>query len=178
MNIQDTPLPDLRVIEARLIPDERGAFRPLFSSSELKAAGLDIEIKAVSYSVSKKDVIRGMHFQSPPDEYTKIIYVSHGRITDVAVDIRKGSPTYGKYFAVDVTALNGKCVVIPPGFAHGFASREDGTVMHYAQSTQWAPAHYFGIAYNSFGYDWGVRDPILSDRDKAHPALADFKSPF
>lgn len=178
MIIQETPLEGLLVFEARRIADERGAFRPVFSSAQLHEAGLDIQIKSVSYSISQKDVIRGMHFQSPPAQYTKIIYVSHGCITDVALDIRRNSATYGMFFAVEVTEQNGKCVIIPPGFAHGFASRQDATVMHYAQSTEWVPDHYLGIRYDSFGYDWGIEHPILSARDKAHPTLQNAASVF
>lgn len=178
IDIYETPLKGLLVINAMPIADERGAFRPVLSFRELQKAGLDIRINAISYSISQKNVIRGMHFQSPPAQYTKIIYISHGCIIDVAVDIRKKSATFGEYFAQEVTAENGKCLIIPPGFAHGFAAMEDETVMHYAQSAEWAPSHYFGIRYDSFGYDWGIASPILSERDRAHPALKDFVSPF
>lgn len=178
IKVSDTPLEGLKVLEAMPIIDRRGAFRKVFSAEEFIAAGLDTKIMEFFYSINMKDVIRGMHFQTPPAEHTKIVYVSTGSITDVAVDIRKGSATYGKYFSIELSAENGKYLYVPAGFAHGFASREDGTMVHYAQTSGYNKECDGGIRYDSFGYDWKVAEPILSDRDKGHPALSDFASPF
>lgn len=178
MQIYDTPLAGLKMLESIPIKDARGEFSPIFSANEFLEAGLDMQVRATSYSVSQKDVIRGMHFQVPPAQYTKMIYVITGSITDVVVDIRRGSTTYGKHFALEMRAGDGKCIFIPSGFAHGFVSRENNTVVHYVQSREWDPKHYKGISYDSFGYDWAVQNPVVSERDSQQTALADFISPF
>ncbi len=130
------------------------------------------------YSVSSKGVLRGMHFQTPPSAYAKLVYVSHGRVLDVALDIRKGSPTYGKALAKELSLEAATALYLPSGFAHGFLSLEDGSVVNYAQTAGYDPAHDGGIRLDSFGFDWGVASPILSDRDKTFPTLAAFDSPF
>lgn len=174
----NTPLAGLKVIVSKSAEDVRGEFHKLFSAEEFAKLGLNAEIKEFFYSINRKDVIRGMHFQTPPAQHTKIVYVSAGSITDVVVDIRKGSVTYGKYFAAELNGKDGKYLYIPAGFAHGFASKEDGTVVHYAQSSSYNKECDCGIAFDSFGYDWGVKNPIMSDRDKRHCALGDYDSPF
>lgn len=178
IKVYDTPLAGLKVLESERLSDVRGSLRVLFTAGEMESAGIDIKIKTLFYSINKKDVIRGMHFQTPPAVQAKIVYVSAGRITDAAVDIRKHSATYGKYFAIELCGDDDKCLFIPPGFAHGFASRKDGTIVHYAQSCEYNKECGGGIRYDSFGYDWQVSSPILSDKDKKHPALIDFASPF
>lgn len=178
IKVEDTPLAGLKILTADTACDIRGGFRKLFSAEEFYAAGLDADIREFFYSINKKDVIRGMHFQTPPAQHTKIVYVSSGRITDVAVDIRKRSKTYGQYFATELTGNNGKYLFIPAGFAHGFASREDNTIVHYAQTSTFNKECDCGIAFDSIGYDWQIASPILSPRDKTHCALQNYDSPF
>jgi dTDP-4-dehydrorhamnose 3,5-epimerase len=119
-----------------------------------------------------------MHFQIPPQDHTKLVYVPHGAVTDVVLDLRKGSPTFGGHIAVELSAENHMMLYIPVGCAHGFISREDGTRVVYLQSTMRSAEHEAGIRFDSFGMDWGVNDPIVSKRDQVFQTLGEFDSPF
>lgn len=176
--IHDTDLEGLKIIETNHFVDERGMFHKFFSKEEYKSLGLDCEFAEDYYSINKKNVIRGMHFQIPPADHVKLVYVTSGRIVDVCLDIRKNSKTYGKWFSVELSADVAKCIYIPKGFAHGFVSLEDNTCVHYMQTTCYNKDCDCGISYKSFGFDWGVDNPIVSGRDLVHPDFKDFKSPF
>lgn len=178
MKFVDTPIGDLKVFEPRLFEDSRGKFIKTFTDDFFKAQGLDIEIKESYYSISHKDVIRGMHFQMPPHDHAKIVYVPHGHIIDVVVDIRKGSLTYGECFATELSERNGRVLIIPKGLAHGFRSLQDHTNVTYMQSSCYAPEHDGGIRFDSFGFDWECTAPRLSERDLAFATLEHFDSPF
>jgi len=178
MEIIGTPLSGLLVLQAVPFCDARGGFQKPFSEITFREYGLTAGFKEFYYSVNRKDVIRGMHFQTPPCDHDKLVYVSRGRIVDVVVDIRKASPTFGKYFETELNAVDGASLFIPRGFAHGFCSLEDGTVVNYAQTSCYDREHDAGISYRSFGYNWPVSDPILSDRDLSFPGLQHFNSPF
>lgn len=176
--IHDTDLEGLKIIETNHFVDERGMFHKFFSKEEYKSLGLDCEFGEDYYSVNKKNVIRGMHFQIPPADHVKLVYVTSGKIVDVCLDIRKNSKTYGRWFSVELSANVAKCIYIPKGFAHGFVSLEDNTCVHYMQTTCYNKDCDCGISYKSFGFDWGVDNPIVSGRDLVHPDFKDFKSPF
>lgn len=178
MRFIQTPIEGLMVFEPTLFTDERGKFVKTYNDDFFRAHGLDITIKESYYSLSAKDVIRGMHFQTPPHDHIKIVYVPNGKIIDVVLDIRKGSPSYGTFFDIELSSENGKILIIPKGLAHGFKSIEDNTNVTYMQTSCYAPENDFGIHYNSFGYDWRVSEPKLSERDASFVFLDSFESPF
>jgi len=178
MNILSTHINDLYILENPCIEDERGYFHKPFNMDEFRKYGLYTDFREFYYSVSKKHVIRGMHFQIPPHEHTKLVYVSKGSILDVVLDIRKKSDTFGSCFSMEITAKEGKSLYIPKGCAHGFLSLEEDTVVNYAQTSGYSKECDKGILYNSFGFDWNVQSGVVSERDRQFPKLSDFKSPF
>ena len=135
MTINKTSFEGLLVLETINFQDNRGGFQKLFNFDFFKENGLETDFKEFYYSVSQKNVVRGMHFQLPPFDHTKLVYVSKGRIKDVCLDIRKQSATYGKCFSIELDDKQGKYLYIPKGFAHGFISLEDGSIVNYAQTS-------------------------------------------
>lgn len=174
----NTEFEGLKIIETNNFQDERGLFHKYFSKDDFSSLGLDTDFKESYYSINKKNVIRGMHFQIPPADHTKLVYVISGKIIDVCLDIRKNSKTYGKCFSVELSGAVAKCIYIPKGFAHGFVSLEDNTCVHYMQTSCYNKECDKGICYDSFGYSWNITNPIVSGRDLTHPKLNDFQSPF
>lgn len=179
MNILPTKLEGVFVIETKLFEDNRGVFVKTFHEETFKDFGLESKFKESFYSISKKNVVRGMHFHLPPKDHAKLVYVTCGSVLDIILDIRKSSPTYGKHITVEISQKNNKMVYIPVGCAHGFLSKEDGTCMVYLQSGMHSPAHDSGIRLDSFGVELGNNeDTIISERDLKFVPLADFDSPF
>jgi len=178
MKIIETPISGLFVLETKNFQDERGAFQKLFNEQYFKDNGLDCDFKELYYSVNNKDVIRGMHFQLPPHDHVKMVYVSKGRILDVVLDLRKGSASYGNYFAIELNEHDARYLYIPKGLAHGFASLEQDSIVNYAQTSCYAPDHDCGIDRNSFGFVWPVENPIVSGRDLTFRKFSEFQSPF
>lgn len=178
MEIKSTVFEGLYLLETINFQDDRGGFQKLFNYDFFHAQGLDTDFKESYYSVSRKNVIRGMHFQLPPFEHTKLVYVSKGRILDVVVDIRKQSSTFGKCFSIELDDRKAQYLYIPKGFAHGFLSLEEGSIVNYAQTSCYSKEHDCGVAYSSIGYNWGVDKPIVSGRDLTFEQLENFKSPF
>lgn len=178
MRIIETKIEGLEFLEPIVFEDPRGKFIKTFNDDFFKENGLDIEIKETYYSISHKDVIRGMHFQTPPHDHLKLVYVPSGKIIDVVLDIRKGSPTYGKFFEIELSSDNARVLIIPKGLAHGFKSLEDNTNVTYMQTSSYAPECDRGIRYDSFSYDWNITIPKISDRDKEFKKFCDFDSPF
>lgn len=178
MILVETPIDGLKILEPRIFEDARGKFIKTFTHDFFIKNTLDIHIKETYYSISKKDVIRGMHFQTPPHDHLKLVYVPFGKIIDVVLDIRKNSSTFGKYFSCELSSNNGKVLIIPKGLAHGFKSLEDNTNVTYMQTTCYAPNHDSGIKYDSFGFDWHCNNPQLSDRDESFPNFNELHSPF
>jgi dTDP-4-dehydrorhamnose 3,5-epimerase len=178
MNIIPGTLDGIRIIEPDTFPDDRGGLTKIFHKAVFAEHGMNTTFEESYYSTSKKDVIRGMHFQIPPHDHIKLVYVPQGKIMDVVVDIRKGSPTYGKFETFELSAENHKMIYIPSGFAHGFVSLEDDSQVVYLQSTMRSADHEGGISYDSFGVDWNVENPIVSKRDQTFQKLADYQTPF
>ena len=174
----DTPLEGLKILKTRVFEDNRGVFKKIFSANEFEQLNLTTELKESYFSVNKKNVIQGMHFQIPPADHVKIVYVVSGKITDVVLDIRKDSETYGKVFSVELNGEDGKFIYIPKGFAHGFISHADNIIVHYLQTTCYNAECDCGISYNSIDYNWDVKNPVISERDLLHPDFKDFNSPF
>jgi len=158
--------------------DSRGVFRKPFNEKSFINLKLHSDFKECYYSISRKNVIRGMHFQIPPYEHEKLVFVPYGKVLDVVLDIRKNSKTYGNVFDIILSGENGKCLYVPKGCAHGFKSKENGTIVMYLQTTIYNKDFDCGIRYNSFGYDWKCNTPIISSRDKKLDEFAKFISPF
>lgn len=177
----DTPLPGLLVIQPQVVSDARGVFLESFRRDLFSENGVVPELVQDNCSVSARGVLRGMHFQTPPAELGKLVWVAMGRAYDAAVDLRTGSPTYGKWFGLELTGENHTMIYVPPGFAHGFLALEDNTVFLYKQSGYYSPEHEGGLRYDDpdVGILWPMREElIVSDRDAASPLLKDFQSPF
>jgi dTDP-4-dehydrorhamnose 3,5-epimerase len=158
--------------------DARGTFVKTFHETTLAQAGIEFTLRESYYSFSKKDVIRGMHFQLPPHQHAKVVFCPQGAILDVIVDLRRHSSTYGHHYATELSAANHKAYYIPEGFAHGFRALTDDAMTYYLVSSVYSAAHDAGIRYDSIGYDWEVHQPILSARDLSFGTLADFDSKF
>lgn len=178
MKIIETNISGLKILEPRIFEDTRGKFIKTFTNDFFKDSELNIDIKETYYSISNKDVIRGMHFQTPPYDHIKLVYVPAGKIIDVVLDIRKNSLTYGEYFSCELSSDNGKVLIIPRGLAHGFKSLQDNTNVTYMQTTCYAPNNDGGVRYDSFGFDWDCETPKMSDRDLIFPSLKEFDTPF
>lgn len=178
MTIEKTPIEGLLILQTNNFHDNRGSFQKLFNYDFFKEHGLATDFKEFYYSLNRKNVLRGMHFQTPPAEHVKMVYVSYGRIKDAVVDLRKDSVTYGQVFTIELDAEQGRYLYIPAGLAHGFVSLEDNTIVNYAQTSCYDREHDCGIDSMSVGIDWGVVEPIRSGRDLMFPKLEDFNSPF
>lgn len=173
-----TPLKDALVITLPASTDNRGLFVKTFHDTTLQAAGINFDLKESYFSISKKDVIRGMHFQTPPHQHSKIVFCPQGAILDVIVDLRKNSATYGQYFAHELSQKNHKALYIPEGFAHGFKALSDDAMTYYLVTSEHNKAHDMGIRYDSIGLDWQVEQPIISDRDLSFITLQEFETTF
>jgi dTDP-4-dehydrorhamnose 3,5-epimerase len=178
MKITPTQLQGVFVIETDLFQDERGAFIKTFHKDTFEAQKIHVDFKESFYSLSKKGVIRGMHFHLPPKAHAKLVYVTSGAVLDVILDMRKDSPTYGKYTSIELSAENHKMTFIPIGCAHGFLSLEDNTCMVYLQSGVYDKECDAGVTHDSFGMVWPIENPIMSKRDKEFIKFTEFNSPF
>jgi dTDP-4-dehydrorhamnose 3,5-epimerase len=178
MDFIETAIPGLFIIKPRVFEDSRGVFVKNFQAAKFESRGLESGFRELFYSYSRKGVIRGMHFQKPPHDHAKLVYVTAGAVRDVIVDLRRGSPAYGQAVSAELSAVNHQAVYIPRGCAHGFLSLEDGSCVNYLQTTEHEPSADSGIRYDSFGFDWECAAPVLSDRDRAFPSFADFDTPF
>jgi dTDP-4-dehydrorhamnose 3,5-epimerase/CDP-3, 6-dideoxy-D-glycero-D-glycero-4-hexulose-5-epimerase len=173
-----TSIAGLFIVSNPIFYDERGSFKKVFSRDDFERLSIESDFSELYYSISKKDVIRGMHFQLPPMDHVKMVYVINGKILDVCLDLRRSSETYGKYFSCALSGDDDKYLYIPRGIAHGFASLEDNTIVHYAQTTCYSKEHDSGIRYDSFGFDWNIENPIVSGRDQSFQQLTDFVTVF
>ncbi len=163
------------LIEDICVQDSRGSFTKVFNETIFQNYGLCTYYKEFYYSVSNKDVIRGMHFQLPPSDHEKLVYVPEGEITDVLLDLRRFSTTYGLFFESVLSADNHRSIYIPRGIAHGFKSNRDQTIVVYQVSTVYDAGVDAGIRYDSFGYDWQVEVPVISERDLRFPGFEQYK---
>lgn len=173
-----TPFQGLFLVKTDIFCDGRGKFVKYFNASLFKENGLEYKFEEVYFSISRKNVLRGLHFQIPPADHAKIVYVSKGSVLDVALDIRRDSPTFGQCFSAILDENCGFCVFIPKGFAHGFLSLEKDSVFNSIQSSSYSAAYERGIRFDSFGFDWGCSCPVVSEKDSALPRFADFDTPF
>ena len=182
MEIIKTGIEGLLILEPRIFQDARGYFFESFSQREFEEKVGPVHFVQDNESMSTYGVMRGLHFQRPPYTQTKLVRCVSGRVLDVAVDIRQGSPTYGQHVAVELTAENHRQFFIPKGFAHGFAVLSETAVFQYKCDEFYHPEADAGISIldDSLGIDWRIPmdKAILSDKDTRHGMLADFQSPF
>ncbi len=180
MEIKTTPIPDLFIIQPKVFEDERGYFFESYSKSVFEKQGIDVEFVQDNQSLSQKGVLRGLHFQNPPFAQGKLVRAIKGAIFDVAVDLRKLSPTYGYHFDIELNEKNKTMLWIPPGFAHGFLTLEDNTIFSYKCSNIYNKASEDSILWNdpTLSINWDVNNPILSEKDKTGQLFKDFKSMF
>ena len=180
MNITQTALPGVLLLEPKRFGDARGFFSECWNRQTLAGHGIEIDFVQDNHSMSAAvGTLRGLHFQAPPSAQAKLVRCGRGCLFDVAVDIRKGSPTYGQWVGYELSYDNGLQLLIPEGFAHGFVTREPDTEIIYKCSDFYDAEADGGIAWDSCGIDWGLSGaPVLSGKDAAAPALADFDSPF
>ncbi len=177
MQLQPLDIAGAYLLENFVATDHRGTFVKTFHADIFAAHGLDTQFQEGYHSVSGPNVLRGMHFQLPPHDHAKLVYAVAGRILDVILDLRADSPTYGKSLGIQLDSFR-QSVYIPRGCAHGFAALDAHNIVMYLVSSVYTPEADAGIRWDSFGFDWPVKNPVLSDRDAAFGTLANFKSPF
>ena len=178
MQLTDLPLAGAKLITLPAFTDNRGLFVKSFQNTLLQQSGIDFKLEESYFSISGKDVIRGMHFQAPPHEHSKIVFCPKGAILDLIIDLRKGSATFGSYHAEVLSEENHRAYFIPEGFAHGFKALTAGAMTYYLVSSEYHKESDTGIRWDSFGFDWDVAEPVVSARDQAFAGFADFDSPF
>ena len=180
MEIIETNLKGLLVIKPKVFEDERGYFFESYNYQLFKQAGLDFNFVQDNQSLSQKGVLRGLHFQNNPNAQGKLVRVISGSVFDVAVDIRKKSPTYGQWFGLELTEQNKWMMYIPEGFAHGFATLQDFTVFSYKCTNFYNKASEDCIFWNDsdLAINWPIENPILSDKDLLGKHMKDFNSLF
>src|SRR5688500_2285073 len=173
----ETPISDVKLLVPKKWGDHRGFFSEVYSRKTLAALGLDVEFVQDNHSLSaEKGVVRGLHYQVPPFAQGKLVRVVRGAVLDVAVDIRRASPTFGRHVRAVLSADNWQQVYVPPGFAHGFVTLEANTEVLYKVTDYYAPEHERGVLWNdpALGIDWGIdpRSATLSKKDREYPPLA------
>ncbi len=167
-----TPLAGAWILEPEIFPDARGYFARLFSTGELRAHGVQAEFPHVHMAHNRaRGTIRGMHMQAPPHDEVKIVRCSAGRIWDVALDLRAGSPTFGRWHAVELTAADHRMYCLPQGIAHGYQTLEDDTRVEYHISAEYTPSAAVGVRYDDprFGISWPLPVTVISERDRTWP---------
>ncbi|MDD4829079.1 MAG: dTDP-4-dehydrorhamnose 3,5-epimerase [Bacteroidales bacterium] len=180
MKIIKTPIPDLLVVEPSVFNDQRGYFFEVYNQERYFNNNMQMQFVQDNESKSGKNVLRGLHFQKPPFAQGKLVRVIQGKVLDVAVDIRKGSPTYGSYHAVELDAISKRMFYIPEGFAHGFLTMEEDTIFAYKCTNYYNKESEGSLLWSdeTIGIKWNIENPILSEKDKISPLFKDFNSPF
>lgn len=180
MQIEPTALSDVLVLTPARFADERGFFSESWSRRTLAEAGIELpDFVQDNHSLSRQaGTVRGLHYQAPPHAQGKLVRCGRGAIFDVAVDARRGSPTFGRWIGIELSYENGRQLWVPPGFLHGFVTREPDSEIIYKCTAHYDRASDGAVRWDSLGIDWGVDDPVLSDKDRAAPAFANWVSPF
>lgn len=180
MEIITTKISDLLIVKPAVFEDNRGYFFESYNKEKFLSQGIDQNFVQDNESKSMKGVLRGLHFQAPPFAQGKLVRVMKGAVLDVAVDIRKNSPTYGQWASIELTESNKMMYWVPPGFAHGFVTLEDNTVFFYKCTNVYNKASEGSIRWNDphLNINWSVENPILSEKDQISPLFKDFVSPF
>lgn len=181
MNVIKTALDGVVIIEPDVFADERGFFMETFEEKRYQEAlGIAERFVQDNLSMSKKGVLRGLHYQIPPFGQGKLVSVLSGKVLDVAVDIRSRSPTFGQHVTVELSGENHRQFFMPAGFAHGFVVLSDTAIFSYKCTNVYSKEHDRGVLWNdpALGIDWGVADPIVSEKDQQHPLLADIAKEY
>ena len=180
MEVLTTPLSGLYIIKPKVFEDERGHFFESWSKKVFQEHNIHDDFVQDNQSLSSEGVLRGLHFQAPPHAQGKLVRVIKGAVLDVAVDIRKGSPTYGQHFKIELSETNKLQFFIAPGFAHGFLTLQNQTIFAYKCTGYYHKASEGTLLWNDpqLAIDWGADLPVISDKDKAGVLLKDFDSPF
>ncbi|MBI4306878.1 MAG: dTDP-4-dehydrorhamnose 3,5-epimerase [Chloroflexi bacterium] len=175
---QATVIPGCFVLKPTLLSDHRGRFVKTFHAGHFKDLGLVCDFKEQYYSTSDAKVLRGLHFQGPPYEYDKLVFCVSGSVFDTVVDLRVGSPAYGKYVVTELSSDLGNEIYIPHGLAHGFYVLSETATLLYNVTTVYHPSHDMGIRWDSLAIPWPDREPTISERDARLPLFSGFASPF
>jgi len=181
MRLIETGLPGLALLEPKVFRDERGFFLEMYSRAAFASLGIHADFVQDNHAYSATPfVLRGLHFQKPPFTQAKLVWVVRGRALDVAVDLRRGSPTFGRSYCVELSAENFKRLFIPRGFAHGYMTLEPDTEFIYKVDAPYDAASDAGILWNDpeLAVPWPAHEPVLSAKDRALPTLKDFETPF
>src|SRR5882757_3822205 len=182
MKITETSIKGLMIIEPQVFNDGRGYFFESYSKTKFAAAGIAIDFVQDNQSLSQKGAVRGLHAQSAPHAQAKLVRVIRGRVLDVAIDVRKSSPTYGKYETIELSGDNQLQFLIPEGFLHGFATLEDDTIFTYKVNNYYSKECEVGVKWNdpTLAINWGIaeQDALISPKDAVLPEFAGFVSPF
>jgi dTDP-4-dehydrorhamnose 3,5-epimerase len=178
LQIEKLPIPGCFILSTDVQRDGRGAFVKLYQESVFRDAGLETSFQEEYYSVSVDGTIRGLHFQSPPTDHAKIVCCIAGKAFDAIVDLRIGSPAFGKYASLELEEGDGCMVYIAKGCAHGFQALRDGSILHYRVSSEYDPLCDKGVRWDSAGIAWPKAVSAISSRDTGFPCMADFASPF
>jgi dTDP-4-dehydrorhamnose 3,5-epimerase len=182
MKVIETPLKGVLIIEPRIFDDARGYFYESYNKARFTEAGIAVDFVQDNQSLSQKGAVRGLHGQADPFAQGKLVRVINGKALDVAVDIRKGSTTYGEHFSIELSGENKRQLWIPAGFLHGFSTLENDTIFTYKVNNYYDKASEIGVIWNDpdLGIDWGIdqNTAILSPKDELLPKFKDFTSPF
>jgi dTDP-4-dehydrorhamnose 3,5-epimerase len=180
LQIEPTALPGVMILTPARHGDERGFFSESWNRETLAAHGIAIDFVQDNHSMSARPgTLRGLHFQSPPHAQDKLVRCGRGRLYDVAVDVRRGSPSYGAWVGVELSFENGRQLLVPQGFLHGFVTRDPDTEIVYKCSDRYAPECDGAVRWDSVGIDWALEgEPVLSGKDAVAQSLAEFDTPF
>jgi dTDP-4-dehydrorhamnose 3,5-epimerase len=176
--LNSTLIPDCYEIQPHILDDNRGRFVKVFQSAAFTELCLETYFSEEYYSKSHKGVVRGMHFQTPPADHVKLVYCVHGDVFDVVLDLRIGSPSYGRTATFKLSAKQGNCIYIPRGMAHGFCATSESATLINKVSNVHSPEHDAGVLWNTIDFDCPLDSAVISKRDVGFQKLANFKSPF
>lgn len=177
-HVTPSPIHDLLIVNIDYFKDDRGFFMETWNKSDFEAAGIRANFVQDSHSASGRGVLRGMHYQDMKAPMAKLVRCTAGRILDVAIDLRTSSPTFGKWFGMELTAENKTMLYVPEGFAHGFLTLTDHCEVQYKQTAFYDPQAEGGIAWNDpeVGIPWPITDPLLSTKDQQQPTLKEYRA--
>jgi dTDP-4-dehydrorhamnose 3,5-epimerase len=180
MNLQliETKIPGCFELQTLNISDNRGCFVKTFHAAQFESLGLRTDWAEQYYSLSQPGVLRGLHFHLPPNDHAKLVYCVAGRVLDVAVDLRKGSPTFGEHISLELSARRANMLYLPAGLAHGFSTYDEQATMVYNVTSVYYPESDAGIHWSSISEKWPISEPLVSERDRQFPSLREFQSPF
>jgi dTDP-4-dehydrorhamnose 3,5-epimerase len=178
MCLSATPIPGCAVIELPTYSDARGIFVKNYQDEQFRSLGLSTHFPEEFYTRSVEGVLRGIHFVTPPIDQVKVVSCIHGKVVDAIIDLRRGSPTFGKHLLFELSAERPSLIYIGKGIGHGFYVPSGEAILLYRVSTMYSPKHDCGIRWNSAGIKWPVENPIVSSRDRDLPTFEKFYSPF